>query len=275
MTINRFADISNWQPATKSWLQALKNEYNVKSTCVMITQNIGFFSPTAIAQCYYSYQVFGSFSCYHFFKGNGTAEAHNFLNALQNKIHADKSTVVMIDAETENIPNLTAHINNFIDVVYNAGYHHIYVYSMGSMFNYRSDGIQTGKLHHGAKPWIASIGRGNSWDNRPTGVKVWQYTWTGNVQGHSVDLDYDSIGELSKGINEKPKKATYWQKGKLFEAKSMLSTYSDLHLKSKRAPRFGAKSCFYADVVKDGKITRLKTHLGYVSANTNFSHRVK
>lgn len=274
MTVNRFADISNWQPATKSWLQALKNEYNVKSVCVKLTEGTGFFSTPSIAQCYYSYQLFGSFSCYHFFKGNGKAEAKMFLYALQEKIHADKSTVVMIDAETI-VPNLTAQINDFIDIIYNAGYHNIYVYSMKSTFNFMNNGIQTGKLHHGAKPWIASIGLGNSWNNRPVGVKVWQYTWTGYVQGSPVDLDYDSIGELSKGISKKASKPDYWPKGSHFQSKSDLYCYHDAHLKSRRDVRFNKGSLFYATVVMDGKTPRLKTHLGWVTANKAYVNRLK
>ncbi|WP_105956167.1 GH25 family lysozyme [Apilactobacillus quenuiae] len=270
-----FADVSNYQWTSDydhyvNFLKSAKSKYKIKSTCILLSDGDSWTNPVMKSQVSSSYKLFGSFSCYHFFRGSVEAEVNNFLNALK-QVGADKSTVLMIDAEVR-LANLTNKLNEFIKALNEYGYKNIYVYSMGSMLDYANNGIQTGKLKN-AKVWIASYG-----SIKPGGADAWQFTSTANANGISFDLNQDYVGELANGVKEeKPakKKPTYWQQGELFEADSMLNVYHDLDFKTKREPRFAPKSRFYAKVVKHGKITRLQTHLGYVSANTDFSEKIK
>lgn len=278
-----FADVSNFQwnkvPSYDEYtkfLKAAKSKYKVKSTCVLLTDGTTFHSPARAEQIKASLEVFKSFSCFHFFRGDPDTEANCFINDLKN-MGADKSTVVMIDAEIR-YSNLTTKINKFIDKLYDAGYKHIYVYSMASMLDYANDGIQTGKLHHNAKRWIASYG-----SIQPGGSDVWQFTSNAIANGVAFDLDKDFIGELSNGVKEttsKPKQATYWQYGKWFKAKNDLTIYADADFNHKTEGLYVPGTKFYVDqVIKPNgdkaEFSRFKVDGGYVSANTDFSHRIK
>jgi GH25 family lysozyme M1 (1,4-beta-N-acetylmuramidase) len=271
-----FADVSNYQWTSDynhyvRFLMAARKKYKITSTCVLLSNGDSWTNPVMKSQVALSYKLFGSFSCYHFFRGSIEVETNNFLNALK-QVDADKSTVLMIDAEVR-LANLTNKLNDFIRTLNEHGYKHIYVYSMGSMLDYANNGIQTGKLKN-AKVWIASYG-----SIKPSGADVWQFTSTANINGINFDLNRDYTGELANGVNEEnvehKKAPTYWQHGELFEAKSMLNLYQDLDFKNQCEPRFSPESRFYATVIKHGKITRLKTQLGYVSANIDFSYRIK
>lgn len=271
----RIADISNYQVPSnqniKGWMKALKAKYDVKSVCILLSQGTTWKQPYASYQAYNAYQVFGNFSAYHFFTGSGHAEASNFLDALK-RIGADKSTVVMIDAETK-VSNLTSHINAFIDDVYNAGYHNIFVYSMESMFNETSTGIQVKKLHHSPKIWVANI----SYVPRMK-HDAWQYTWTGNVQGLNVDLDWDDTGLLAHGAKEEKPADEYWTSGKVFEALSDIRVYGDVNLsKDKQTPNFYTKGSFFQveSIEYVGKYPRLKNKYGYMTANKKFVKKYK
>ncbi|WP_181399161.1 GH25 family lysozyme [Apilactobacillus micheneri] len=262
-----FADLAKYQGSSPAFFSALQSSYNCQGAIVQLTYGNypAYDNYQAPYQVFNGYKAFGIISAYHFYMGNPVAEANYFLKHVK-QYGLDKSTLLAIDVEDGSLSgNLTAQTNQFLDVLYNAGYHNLAVYSMESWFGSK---IITSQLHHSPKIWVANI----SYEPHMK-YDAWQYTWTGHAGGSDVDLSLDKTGHFTSA--EKPKQATYWYKGKLFEAKSMLNTYSDLHLKSKRNPRFGTKSRFYADVVKDGKVTRLKTHLGYVSANTDFSHRIK
>ena len=115
----KIADISNYQAPTngdyRGWYKALKNKYGVSSVCILLSQGTTWHQPYASYQAYHAYKEFGNFSAYHFFEGSGKAEAQNFISALKS-VGADKSTVVMIDAETK-VNNLTGHINAFIGTI--------------------------------------------------------------------------------------------------------------------------------------------------------------
>lgn len=271
----RIADISNYQVPSngdiKGWLKALKTKYDVKSVCVLLSDGTSWKQPYGAQQVYNAYQVFGNFSAYHYFTGSGHAEAANFIDALK-RVGADKSTVVMVDAETR-VSNLTSHINAFIDDVYNAGYHNIYVYSMESMFNNNSDGIQVKKLHHSPKIWVANI------SYRPhMKFDAWQYTWTGKVQGINVDLDLDETGLLAHGPKVETITDKYYTSGKAFEALTDVRVYKEPSLqKGQETINYYTKgSRFQVDgIVYEGKYPRLKNKYGYITPNKKYVKKIK
>lgn len=271
----KIADISNYQVPengdVQGWLKALKNKYGVSSVCILLSEGTDFSQPYAGVQAYHAYKEFGNFSAYHFFKGSGKAEAQFFLQQLKN-IGADTSTVVMIDAEVK-VNNLTSHINAFIDTVYDAGYHNIFVYSMESMFNSQSNGIQVHNLHHKPKIWVANISYAPSMKH-----DAWQYTWTGKVQGEDVDLDWDDTGILAHGVKKETIADKYWTSGKVFEALTDVRVYKDVNLSKdqktynyySKGSHFDVESIEYA-----GKYPRLKNKYGYISANKDFVKKYK
>ncbi|TPR50752.1 hypothetical protein DY126_06805 [Apilactobacillus micheneri] len=256
---------------------AARKKYKIKSTCILLSDGDSWTNPVMKSQVASSYKLFGSFSCYHFFHGNVEAEANNFLNALK-QVGADKSTVLMIDAEVR-LANLTDKINEFIKIMNDHGYKHIYVYSMGSMLDYANNGIQTGKLKN-AKVWIASYG-----PIKPGGADAWQFTSTANANGISFDLNQDYVGELANGIKEEvkqsaKKKPTYWQYGRLFKIKSDLKIYEDINFKRQTEGIYKKGSSISITKVikpngKDAELSRFQVDGGYVSANTAFSKRIK
>ncbi|WP_353486088.1 GH25 family lysozyme [Apilactobacillus xinyiensis] len=272
--VEKFADVSNWQWKdgwTNAdyiyWLRKVRDKYNIKSTAVLFSDGL-WKQPHRNDQAVDSYKLFKSFSCYHFLRETSpTEQAKTFVSALK-EFGADKNTVVACDAEVA-LPNLTARINEFNDYVYNAGYHHIYVYSSASFFNYNSNGIQVGKLHHSPKLWIASIGT----TIRPKGCHAWQFTWTANVLGQNVDMSYDYVGELSHGVNND--EPTYIKSGKLFKTKpKVMNVYKDENLKELRRSKYGRGSKIYGKIVKVGKVTRIETEEGYISGNTDYVTKV-
>ncbi|UQS85802.1 autolysin (plasmid) [Apilactobacillus apisilvae] len=262
-----FADLARYQGSSPAFFSALKSAYNCRGAIVQLTYGNypQFVNPLGAYQVYNAYKAFGVVSAYHFYMGNPVAEANYFLKHVK-QYGLDKSTLLAVDVEDGSLSgNITAQTNQFLDVLYNAGYHNLAVYSMKYWFDTK---INIKNLHHNPKIWVASLGV-----EPKMKYDAWQYTWTGHADGSDVDLSIDKTGHFTS--TEKAKQPTYWHKGSFFEAKSMLGLYSDIRLKGKRNPRFAPKSRFYAEVVKDGKVTRLKTHLGYVSANTAFSHRIK
>lgn len=271
----KIADISNFQaPANgdyAGWLKALKNKYGVSSVSILLSDGTSWHQPVAAYQAYHAYKIFGNFSAYHFFRGSGKAEAQNFLAALK-AVGADKTTVVMVDAETR-VSNLTGHINAFIDTMYDAGYHNIFVYSMESMFDGSDTGIKVSKLHHSPKIWVANI----SYKPRMK-HDAWQYTWTGNVWGKDVDLDIDYTGLLAKGVQAAPK-AEYWKDGKVFEViTDGVRVYQDVGLsKDKMTYNWYSKgSHFDVDRIEyAGSVPRLHNKYGYITANKKYVNKYK
>lgn len=267
------ADISNYQNSSNNhqWLSSLKNKYNAKSVCILTSQGDSWKQPYAGYQAYEAFKVFGNFSCYHFFLGSGKAEAMNFVQALKN-IGADKSTVVMIDCETK-VPNLTSHINAFIDYVWDAGYKNIFVYSMESYFG---SNIIISQLHHKPKIWVANI----SYEPKMK-YDAWQYTWTGKVLGTDVDLDIDTTGLLSRGIESKPKSTTpeFWKNGKVFIVKSdSIRVYQDETLNNKKETyNLYTKGTHFdvEKVIKYKNTYRLKTKYGYTTANKKYVEKYR
>lgn len=269
----KIADISNYQAPTngdyRGWYKALKNKYGVSSVCILLSQGTTWHQPYASYQAYHAYKEFGNFSAYHFFEGSGKAEAQNFISALKS-VGADKSTVVMIDAETK-VNNLTGHINAFIDTIYDAGYTNIFVYSMESMFNNASNGIQVKNLHHKPKIWVANISYAPRMKH-----DAWQYTWTGKVWDKSVDLDWDDTGLLAKGVQAAPKPA-FWKSGSEFEVLSAgVRVYADEKLKQPTENYYTKGSRFTVDkIVMDGGTPRLHNKYGYLSANKKYVKKIK
>lgn len=269
----KIADVSNFQvPDNRDydgWFKALKAKYGVHSVSILLSDGTDFRQPFAGYQAYSAYKIFGNFSAYHFFRGSGKAEAQLFLSQLQS-IGADKSTVVTVDAETR-VGNLTSHINAFIDTVYDAGYHNIFVYSMESMFDNSNDGIQVHNLHHDPKIWVADISHAPRIRH-----DAWQYTWTGKVWNKDVDLDWDDTGLLAKGVSDKPKNPFY-TKGTVFEViTDKVRVFKDIALKQPTVNYYEKGSHFAVESVqKYGNTYRLKNKYGYISAYDKYVKKIK
>lgn len=266
------ADISNYQNPKNmnSWLKALKSKYDVKSTCILLSAGSNWTQPLAGEQVYNSYNVFGNFSAYHFFYGKGEVEAKHFLDTLKS-VGADKNTVVMVDAEVK-VPNLTTHVNKFIDVVHDAGYKHVYVYSMASMFSNANNCINVSRLHHHAHVWVADYGV------KPhMNFDAWQYTSSGIVQGIHVDLSKDYTGLLAQGHYAISK--NYWKSGKIFKVLSDgVWTYKkkDCTKDDRTAFYYTKGSYFPVDkIVKYHGITRLYNKYGYITSNKKYVKKIK
>ena len=277
---HRIADISNYQKPDNGdyagWFKALKAKYNVESVCILLSEGKSWRQPFAGYQAYNAYKTFGNFSAYHFFEGSGKAEAQNFLGALK-AIGADKSTVVMLDAETS-VKYMTSHVNAFIDTVYDAGYHNIFVYSNESLFGNTIRTIKANKLHHKARIWVANI-------SQVPHIKhdAWQYTWNGNVWGKGVDLDYDDTGLLAKGVADapKPKPSPFWKTGKVFRVVTdSVRVYKTPELNAVKNNETyniyfkGTRFDVEGVIAYKGK-TRLKTKYGYVSAYKGYVQKYK
>lgn len=268
----RVADISNYQvPNNRNfgqWFKALKAKYGVYSVCILLTDGTNFTNPYDSYQAYHAYKEFGNFSAYHFFRGAGKAEADCFLAELK-KVGADKNTVVMLDAEVA-VSDMTKHVNAFVDTVYNAGYHNIFVYSMESEFNNANSGIQVKKLHHSPKIWVANISQAPHMKH-----DAWQYTWTGNVEGIKVDLDYDDSGLLAHGVT-KPQGPSYWKTGQQFAVTSAgVNVYADSQCKTANGNYYSKGSHFTVDeIVYDGNTPRLHNKDGYITANKAYVNKL-
>lgn len=264
---NIFADVSKWQESSADWFNKLKNSYGVKGCMVQITcsSDETYANPVGAYQVYNAYRTFGQVGVYHYFYGDTDAEANVFLKYCK-KYGLDKTTLLAIDIEEKSIgSNATSKINRFFEILHDAGYKNFCVYSADSWFN---GAINVAKLKYNPKIWIARIGAKPSHK-----CDAWQYTWTARVGSSSVDLSYDYDGAFTNEI--KDSKPVYLSKGSLFEAKSTLNLYNDDKLTNKRRALFAKGSRFYAEPVKQGNVYRLKTKIGYTSANSAYVNRIK
>lgn len=264
---NVFCDLSKWQPGSEQFLVDAKSKYDVKGAMVQITcsDDEKYVNQKGAYQVYNAYKTFGVVSVYHYFYGSPVTEANVFVKYLK-KYGLDHTTLVGIDCEEKSIgSNATDKINQFFDVVYAAGYHNLCVYAADSWF----DGdINVKKLKHSPKIWIARIGH-----NPTHKCDAWQYTWTAKVDGESLDLSYDYSGAFT---HELPSDANqYVSDGKLFYSETGVNLYHDKELTKKRKPRWGKGSYFYGEPVKVGNTYRIKTAVGYVSANKKWVKKVE
>lgn len=253
-------DLASYQGSSVSYFKTFK-AHGVDAAMVKLTEGTNYLNPKASAQVANAYKVFGAVGAYHFFHGNGTAEARYFL-AWVRKFGLDKSTVLAIDVEASGLPyNTTPQVNVFLRYLINAGYKNVITYGSGSWFN--SGRIKRSELID-KHIWVAAYGV-----SQPGVANANSWQFTDDFKGLKVDASYDFDGSLSGSkTSEKP---SYYVTPGLYQVRlKWLPVYNGLDFKKsgKRYTRYGTGSRFWATPVKYGKITRLHINgQGYVSSN--------
>lgn len=268
------ADVAVYQSKSKAFFENLKR-YGIDSVMVKLTEETTYVNASAGEQVSNAYQVFGTVGAYHFFHGNGLAEAKYFL-AWVKKYGLDKSTVLAIDVEAQDLPaSTTSQVNIFLKYLKSQGYSNVITYGSGSWFKY-------GRINRVAlvdqRIWVAAYGV-----NQPgiDNANAWQYT--DNFRGLHVDASYDFDGSLS-GIKTNSIVKTqpnYYQTTalSLYEViVPQINVYKRLKFNktNKSDISYAKGSRVWASAVKAGKITRLKLKYanGYITSNSAYVKRV-
>ncbi|WP_220751660.1 GH25 family lysozyme [Apilactobacillus xinyiensis] len=269
-------DVSSYQGSSLDYFNGFKKK-GVRGAIVKLTEGTNYISPVCKYQVYNSWKAFGIVSVYHFYQGNPVAEANFFLKQVR-ACGLDKTTNLVIDVEAPSLPYYTTSgVNQFLEVLHDAGYKNLWVYGSSSWFN--SGRINRSKLAYNADIWVAAYGVKQPGLN---GVNMWQFT--DNFYG--VDCSYDFKGKFStvekvsnnKKSNDKKdvKQPTYVQSGKLFKTKpNVMNVYDDEKLTKKVKTRLGRNTEIEGTVIKVGKATRVKTKVGYLSGNTKFISKLE
>jgi len=259
---SRVIDISSYQNSSTAYLKIYAS-HGVRSMMVKLTEGTNYLNPKAGAQVGNGFKVFDTVGVYHYFLGNGLVEAKYFLAHVR-ALGLDKSTVLGIDVEDPSLTYYTTpQVNVFLKALKDAGYKRVVTYGSGSWFN-------TGRISRSQlldkHIWVAAYGV-----SQPgvANANAWQYT--DNFYG--VDASYDFDGTL-KGTNKasKPDKPEYYLTPGLYEVTSIkgINVYLDTKFKQKRRVRFEKGSRIYAKPIKYGEIYRLKTAVGYITANKDY-----
>lgn len=263
MTYPRGIDISAYQASSLSFMQAKKKQ-GAKFAIVKLTEGTDYLNRKASAQITNGLKTFKAVGVYHFFHGYGTAEAQYFL-AWVKEFGLDKSTVLAIDVEASDLPTYTtAQVNVFLKYLINHGYRNVITYGSASWFN-------AGRINRSALVdkhiWVAAY---NNYAPGVANANAWQYT--DNFYGVDASLDFD--GSLSGTTTVA--KPSYYQTPGLYEVRiGQIHAYNDLAGKSKRYVRLRKGSRIYGTPVKYGKVTRLKTPIGYFTTNKAFIKFIK
>jgi len=263
----KIVDLSSYQADSLSYMKQLK-KWGTDGIMVKLTEGTGYLSPKAGTQITNGFKVFNTIGVYHFFHGRGTAEAQYFLSWVK-KMGLDKSTVLAIDVEAPDLPySTTSQVNVFLRYLIARGYKNVITYGSGSWFN--GGRINRSQLVDKAI-WVAAYGVSQPGVND---ANAWQYTdnW------HGVDCSYDFDGKLSGKSKVAHKKASYWADNGLYEViTSKVNVYGKpaLDKANKRRVHFSRGSTIYGKAVKYGKVYRIKTAVGYISANKDYVKLVR
>ncbi|WP_283680459.1 GH25 family lysozyme [Lentilactobacillus sp. Marseille-Q4993] len=263
---SKVIDVSSYQSDTVSYFKKVYNA-GARGMMVKLTEGLNYLNPKAGSQIVNGLKVFKSVGVYHYFLGNGQAEAQYFLAHIKT-MGLTKDTVLGIDVEDPSLPYYnTAQVNVFLKYLRDHGYTHLVTYGSGSWFN--SGRINRSHLID-KHIWVAAYGVSQPGVNN---ANAWQYT--DNLFG--ADCSYDFDGTLTgNNVKTKAEMPKYYNTPGLYEVTAkMIHAYRDKKFKVKRYVRWEKGSRFYGTPVKYGKITRLKTELGYVTSNTSKVKLVK
>lgn len=262
-------DVSGYQASSLSFFKTKKKQ-GASSAIVKLTEGTSYLNPKAGAQVANSLKVFGTVGVYHFFHGNGAAEAKYFL-AWARKFGLDKSTLLAIDVEASDLPwSTTSSVNVFLKYLISHGYKNVVTYGSGSWFT--SGRINRAKLVD-KHIWVAAYQT-----DRPgvANANAWQFSdaW------HGVDASYDFDGTLSgTKTAAKSTKAAYWSNNGLYEVLSKrANVYGTLKFEAahKRRSYYTKGSRVYGKAVKYGKVYRIELSKGnFITANKSMVKLVR
>lgn len=255
-------DLASYQSDTPAFMKKLYAA-GVRGLMVKLTEGTNYLNPKAGTQVCNGFKTFKTVGLYHYFRGNGKAEATYFLKWVK-AFRMDKTTPLAVDVEDHALTgNITAQVNIFLNELKKAGYRCRVVYSFASWFK---DGhIDIARLVD-KNLWVASF---NSKKPGVNNAGAWQFT--DNYKCMQVDASVDFFGILTGEKYTKPvlDPENYWKSGKLFETKTKLNVYKSLHLvkKNRTGEFFTSGSRIKGVAVKNGSIHSIKTKNGYISGN--------
>lgn len=257
-----FVDVSSFQGNSQAYFEGLK-KHGVTNAIVKATEGTGYTNNGA--QFGNAIKAFGTVGLYHFLHGEPVAEAKHFISTLESW-GATKDTLVVVDVEAPDIQSkdVTGLTNQWINTVYDAGYHDIMVYASESWFN---SVLSINKLAHKPKIWVAKYSSA-----KPSVARYDAWQFTDNYKGLKVDASYnynDIFAEVDK--------PQYWSDGSLFECKVPLHVFKTLDFSkdNRRRVYLGKWTRIYGEPVKNGSVYSLKTAIGYISANKAYVQKIE
>lgn len=256
-----FVDVSSFQNGSQQYFENLK-KLGVTNAIVKATEGTGYTNNGT--QFGNAIKAYGTVGLYHFLHDEPVAEANHFINTLESW-GATKDTLVVVDVEAPDIQSkdVTGLTNQWINTVYDAGYHNIMVYASESWFN---SVLSINKLAHKPKIWVAKYSV-----NKPSVARYDAWQFTDNYKGLKVDASFN-YGDIF-AEEDKPQ---YWSDGSLFE---MIADCHVFHtLDFKQTPRrtfFPKRTRVYGTPVKNGSIYSIKTAMGYISANKAYVQKIE
>lgn len=261
------SDISSYQSDSLSFMRQLKNN-GVNGLMVKLTDNTNYLNPKAGMQVTNGFKAgMKSIGLYHYFHGNGKAEATYFLKWVK-AFKMGKDTPLAIDVEEPTLPgNVTSEINVFLSELKKAGFVCRVIY--GSAYWFNSGRIKYAKLDD-KNIWVASYGTAQS--NVPH-TNAWQFT--DNFKGMHVDASHDYDGTLTGEKFSGKLADKYLSNGSAFKViTDYVTAYKTPHFSKDVATKgkYTKGSVLVGKPVKIGRIYRIKldgTEL-YITANDKF-----
>lgn len=185
MSEAKFCDVSNHQPSTQAYFQAMK-DWGAKSVVIKITEGSFFIDPTAKDKIASANAVGLKVHAYHFFHGQSIEDSKDEARYFSNRCEAlglDKESTIMVnDIEagdlSGNASTLTSYCNAFYDEIDNLGWKKQDTYSSSSWFQNRLIQSQLKANNF----WCASYGAEPNKNFNVT-YNAWQYSADENAGG--------------------------------------------------------------------------------------------
>lgn len=257
-----FVDVSSFQNGSQQYFENLK-KLGITNAIVKATEGTGYTNNGT--QFGNAIKAYGTVGLYHFLHDEPVSEANHFISTLESW-GATKDTLVVVDVEAPDIQSkdVTGLTNQWINTVYDAGYHNIMVYASESWFN---SVLSINKLAHKPKIWVAKYSA-----NKPSVARYDAWQFTDNYKGLKVDASYN-YGDIF-AEEDKPQ---YWSDGSLFECKVPLHVFKtlDFSKENRRRVYLGKWTRIYGEPVKNGSVYSLKTAIGYISANKAYVQKIE
>lgn len=189
-----FIDVSSYQPDTKEFFQAAKNQ-GAEGVVVKLTEGSedgsNYVNPKAAAQIRNALAVGLPVSCYHFARYTSVPDAQNearFFVKIAKQFGMDDTTLMVSDAEVHTAADYQGATLAFLQEVERLGYKRTGVYSMKSFF---TGGILNSQGFGNRPKWVAGYGVTSlGIDN----AAAWQFTDHGIL---GIDTSYDFTGAFT------------------------------------------------------------------------------